>query len=322
MNNSSIVESKKEVSVVIPCYNSQDTIEDVVELTIEEFSSLNIEHFEFVLVNDCSKDKTWDKIKELSKMFTYVKGINLSKNFGQHNAILAGLNYAKGDYVLCMDDDLQTHPSQINKLLKKLKEGWDVVIASYPKKEHNVLRLLGSKFNQMTMRIIGMPKELEFQSFFIMKKFVYVEIIKYKNPYSHLQGMIYRTTHHIANIEVEHFPRNVGNSNYSIKKLFALWVSFTNFSVLPLRIVFFLGFIVSNIGFIGALFIVVKKILSPSYAIGWASIMFSIFVFSGMILISIGVLGEYIGRVFTSINQSPQYVIREDINVDHENFIE
>jgi glycosyltransferase involved in cell wall biosynthesis len=317
MNNYANFESKIKISVVIPCFNSQDTIIDVVELTIKEFSKMGLERYEFILVNDCSKDETWEKIKELSKKYFFVKALNLSKNFGQHNAIMAGLNYTEGDLTLCMDDDLQTHPSQIKRLIEKINEGWDVVIASYPTKKHNLFRVLGSKLNRITLLMIGSQKDIQFQSFFIMRKFILERIVKYQNPYAHLQGLILRTTNHIANVEVDHYSRKVGKSNYSFKKLVSLWVSFTNFSVLPLRVVFFMGLLFSLMGFVGALYIIVKKIIQPTFAIGWASIMFSIFVFSGIILISIGVLGEYIGRVFISINDSPQYVVREEINTSN-----
>ena len=183
-------------SVVIPCYKSDQTIEKVVRLTSEELDRLGKNDYEFVLVNDCSPDggKTLDALKETVKKYPFVTVINLAKNAGQHNAIMAALNYADGDYIIAMDDDMQTHPSQLGVLLEEIDKGYDVVYGYYPEKKHSVFRNFGSRINYWTSRIlIGKPKDLHSSSYWVMRKFVRDNIIQYKNSYAYLLGLILRT---------------------------------------------------------------------------------------------------------------------------------
>lgn len=305
------------ISIVIPCYNSENTLEKVIELIREEFIKLKIYSYEVILVNDFSKDRTYEVIKQLCVKYKNIIGIDLTKNFGQQNAIMAGLNYASGNLILGMDDDMQTHPSQIIKFITKINEGYDIVYGKYPEKRHNFFRNLGSKFNNYTVRkLIGKPKGLTACSFWICRKFVCDEIIKYQNFNAHLQGLFLRTTARITNVEVEHFKREVGESNYTLKKLIKLWMGCLNFTIIPLRLSSILGFIVSLLGFIGMVVIFVHKLLNPSVLAGWSSIMCVIFIFSGIILLFLGVIGEYVGRILLCINNTPQYIIREVINVE------
>ena len=209
------------VSIVIPCYNSEHSIKKTVELTVEEFKKLPGYECEFVLVNDYSKDGTFASIKELCGKHPFVKGINLSRNFGQHNAIMAGLNYAEGDYIIGMDDDLQTHPSQIPKLIGKIEEGYDVVFGHFTKTKFCFFKKLTSKIASfLTWHMIKRPKGIQASNFWICRKFVRDEIIQYKNYNLYLQVLFYRTTSNIANVEIEHFAREEGKSNYTFKKLF------------------------------------------------------------------------------------------------------
>lgn len=306
-------------SFVIPCYNSEKTIENLVELTIEYMNGMNKIDYEFILINDHSKDRTMEALKRLASKYSFTKVINLANNFGQHNAIMAGLNYAEGDIIVGMDDDLQTHPSQLHKLFSKLEEGYDLVYGKYPEKKHAWYRNLGSKFNNWTVRILlGKPKDLKACSFWVARKFVIDAIIDYKNPYTHLQGLFLRTTKNIANAEIEHFERVEGKSNYTLKKLIKLWSSCTNFSIIPLRIATMIGSIFSIIGFLGAIVIIIRKIIYSQITIGWSSIMVAILFFFGLNLLFLGLVGEYIGRIFISINNSPQYIVRETLNLNKE----
>lgn len=304
------------VSIIIPCYNSEQTISKVVKLTKKEFEKMEGYECEFVLINDYSNDNTFLKIKELANSDKNIKGIDLSKNFGQHNAIMAGLNYADGDYIMGMDDDMQTHPSQIVKFIKKIEEGYDIVYGKYPIKKHSLFRNLGSKFNDFTVRkLIGKPKGLTACSFWICKKYVRNEIINYHNFNAHIQGLFLRTTKNITNVDIEHFEREVGESNYTLKKLIKLWAGCLNFSILPLRFSIFLGFFSCLIGFIALIIVIMKKIINPTITSGWSSIMCAIFIFSGIILLVLGILGEYIGRVLLCINNTPQFIIKDSINI-------
>lgn len=300
-------------SIVIPCYKSSQTIQKVVEMTMQE---LNGNELQFVLVNDASPDEgaTARKIMELANRYDNVVAIDLAKNTGQHNAILAGLNYADGDYILAMDDDMQTHPSQIHKLVEEIQKGYDIVYAYFPQKKHAWYRNIGSRLNSWTVcKLIGKPKDLKTSSFWIIKKFVRDYVIQYKNAHSYIQGLFLRTTNNITCIPVEHFEREVGTSNYTLKALIRLWSNILGFSVVPLRLATILGIGFSGLGLLGAVVVLIKKLFFHSSIQGWTSITFLICFFSGIILIFMGVIGEYIGRMFLASNNEPQFVVRNVI---------
>ena len=303
-------------SVIVPCYNSQDTISELVELTREVFGQMGEEEYEFVLVNDYSPNReTLQELLRLAGRYPFVKVIDLAKNFGQANAQMAGLNFAEGEYIINMDDDLQTHPSHIPALYQKLEEGYDLVFARYKKKQHNFFRNLltrmGAKFDEMCLE---RPKDIDFTSFFICRKFIRDEVIKYTYPYSFMEGLFLRTARNIANVEVEHLPRQHGQSGYNLRKLVKLWSNFTNFTVLPLRIAGIIGFLSALGGFLYALYIVIKKLLDPGMPMGYASLICVVLIFFGITLFCIGMLGEYVGRTFLCVNNSPQYVVRAAYN--------
>ena len=306
------------LSIIIPVYNSEKTISLVVSKIIDNISDKY--NYETILVNDNSSDNSYLECINLSKKYDFIKFINLSKNFGQHNAILAGLNYAKGGYIIILDDDLQTDPKNIIDLINKIEEGFDVVYANYKSKYHERFHNLGSKFNDLIMNILfHKPKNIQITSYFIIKRFLVDEIKKYSGPYPYLGGLILQTTDNIGKIDIEHYERHYGKSNYSFLKLFRLWVNgFTNFSVKPLRIAFLLGFIFSIIGFLIALFLIIRKIITPDIVLGWTSILVSILIFSGIQMISLGLIGEYVGRIFLSLNRQPQFVIKEKLNIEED----
>lgn len=280
---------------------------------MDELSKLFITEYEFILVNDCSPDggKTYQALKELANKYKCVTVIDLAKNFGQHNASIAGLNYAQGDVIISMDDDMQTHPSQIKFLLEEFNKGYDIVYGYYPKKKHSILRNIWSYLNYLSVRIlIGKPKNLMTSSFWIIRKYVRDYVIQYKRKNVYLQGLFLRVTNNITCIPIQHFERKIGKSNYNFKKLLGLWSNILGFSLVPLKLAIYFGILFSSTGFIGTLFIIIKKILDPLTVMGWASIMTSIFFMSGVILLSLGILGEYIGRITMGINVEPQYVVR------------
>ena len=302
-------------SVVIPCYKSSESIRMVVESTAEELKRLGRTPFEFVLVDDCSPDegKTLAALKALHEDHDYVKVISLARNGGQHNAIMAGLNYAEGDYIILMDDDMQTHPSQLSPLLAKFDEGFDVVYGYYPDKKHSAFRNFGSWVNYTTVRIlIGKPKGLRTSSYCMMRKYVRDSIIRYPAQYSHMQGLVLRTVSpaKIASVPIQHFDRAYGTSNYSLKKLISLWSNIAGFSIVPLRISRTFGEILSAIGILGMIWLIFRNIIKSTQILGWTSTMMAIIFFSGVILITLGIVGEYIGRMFLTISNYPQYVVR------------
>ena len=302
------------ISIIIPVFNSEKTIEKVVDEIIDELSGKSI--FKIVLVNDGSIDKSYYKCKELSEKYGFLKFVNLSKNFGQHSAILAGLNYVTDEYIVFMDDDLQTPARGINKLVDKIKEDFDVVYARYPEKKHGFLKNIGSRFkNIIFRRLLPKSRNVTSSSFFAMRKYLVKELLNYRGPYPYLPGMIFCATKNITNIEIQHRTRPAGSSNYSFNSLLRLWFNgFTNYSTKPLRISFFLGLIFSIIGFLFSIVFIIQRFLDPSVFLGWAFIIVAILIFSGVQLIMIGLVGEYIGRIFLSQNKQPQYVIREEFN--------
>ncbi|MCP1101255.1 glycosyltransferase involved in cell wall biosynthesis [Aequitasia blattaphilus] len=307
------------ISVIIPCYNSEKTIAEVVSLVIEEIGKMKGYESEIILVNDFSSDNTFDVIRDLCDKYSSVKGIDLTRNFGQHNVLMTALHYTKGDIIVGMDDDLQTHPSQIPILVRKLNEGYDLVYGKYPKKKQSFFRNLGSKFNDFTVRkLLKKPKGLVASSFWAARKLVRDEVIKCKNYNVHLQGLFLRTTKRICNVDIEHRERKVGKSGYTLRKLLRLWASCINFSIVPLRLSMLVGFIFASLGIISSLIIVIRKLVFNNIYLGWSSIMAALFLFFGVVLMVLGLIGEYIGRIFLCINNQPQFVIREMINVEEE----
>lgn len=311
-------------SFVIPCYCSSHTIREVVESTIQEMERIDRKSYEFILVDDHSPDEgaTLQELKALANEYSCVKAIELAKNSGQHNASIAGMNYAKGDYIISMDDDLQTRPSQLPKLFEEIEKGYDVVYGYYPEKKHSRFRNFGSWVHFESVRIlIGKPKGMKTSSFFVMRKFVRDYIIQYKEPYTHLQGLVLRTTRNISCIPVEHFDRAYGQSGYTFKKLIKLWSNIVGYSVVPLRMATCLGMVFSMLGLIGAIVVIVRKIMNPAMMMGWASLMAAIFFFSGLILFSLGLIGEYIGRMFLGMGNNPQFVVREIYTKDSDSSV-
>ncbi len=300
------------VSFVIPCYCSEHTIEQVVSEI--EIAMAQKSDYEIILVNDCSPDNTFQVIEKLCREHENITGVNLAKNFGQHSALMAGFHYVSGDIVVCMDDDGQTPPSEVHKLLEVLEDDEiDVVYAEYSHKKHSIFRNMGSMINsKMAQYLIGKPKDLYVSSYFAARRFIIDEIISYKNPYPYVIGLVLRTTKNIANVEVEHRERQEGSSGYTMKKLLALWFNgFTAFSVKPLRVATVVGMAFSLVGFLYLIYTIINKFLNPAVPLGWSSTMAVLLVVGGCILFMLGLIGEYIGRIYISLNNSPQFVVKK-----------
>lgn len=306
----------KLVSFVIPCYRSSQTIGRVVEEIDTTMKALAGYGYEIVLVNDASPDDTFEVIRTLCAGRRDICGVNLAKNFGQHAALMAGFRHARGDVVVCLDDDGQTPAGEVGKLLARLEEGYDVVYARYVHKQHSLFRNFGSRINdQMTRIMLGKPKELYISSYFVMKKFVAQELIRYENPFPYVIGLVLRTTKKIANVEVTHREREIGTSGYTLGKLLGLWFNgFTAFSIKPLRIATVVGVVSACGGFLYGIYTIVKKFVNPAVPVGFSALMAALVFFCGLILMMLGMIGEYIGRIYISMNNSPQYVIRECVD--------
>lgn len=310
------------VSVVIPCYNSEKSIREVVELTMQEFETIEGYDVEFVLVNDNSRDNTYGEICALGHDYPQVHGISLMRNFGQHNALMCAMNYTHGDLILGMDDDLQTHPSQIRKLLDKQKEGYDLVYGVYEKSTNSAGKNFTSWFNKVSSRmLLGRPKGIRSSNFWLITDQVRREVIKYRNYNPYVDGLFFRTTHNIGNVVIQHHKREYGSSNYTLRKMMKLWMAYWNYSVLPLRVASVLGPVTALIGFIAAIATVVHKLIDPTTTVGWASTLSIMLIFFGFTLLVLGIIGEYIGEIVLSINSTPQYIIRDMVNVKDEDRI-
>lgn len=305
----------KKVSFVIPCYRSEKTLEGVISEIKDTMAGLLQYGYEIILVNDSSPDNTWNTIEKLGSENENIIGINLAKNFGQHAALMAGMRESVGDYVICLDDDGQTPANEVGKLLKALEEGSDAVYAKYGNKKHSAFRNMGSKVNELMTRImLGKPKELFISSYFGVKRFVVEDMIRYQNSYPYVIGLVLRATKNIANVEVTHREREEGRSGYTLKKLLSLWFNgFTAFSVTPLRIATVIGVFCALVGFAYGIYVFVRRLLDPNMVMGFSSLMCVILFVGGMLMIMLGLVGEYIGRIYISLNNSPQYVIREKI---------
>lgn len=305
------------VSIVIPCYNSEKTIGQVVDLCVEEFDRLEGYECEFVLVNDCSPDGTYAAICRAAEKYPFVKGVNLAKNFGQHNAIMAGLHYAEGDLIIGMDDDLQTHPSQIPILLRKIEEGYDVVFGVFKQRQFGFFKNLTNKVaGFITWHLVDRPKGIEASNYWVIRKYVRDEVIQYTSYNLYLSMLFFRTTSNVANVEITHFRREVGTSNYTFRKAFKLFMSFINFTILPLRAATVLGVLFSCAGLIGAIVTIVQRLLDPTVVSGWSSLMCTILILFGFSFLMLGVIGEYVGKLILNVNRTPQYVIRDRVNVE------
>ena len=301
------------ISIIIPVFNSENTIETLVNNIVKVLG--NYYQFEVVLINDSSEDDSEKKCKQLVEKYLNVSLFSLSKNVGEHNAIMAGLNKCSGDYAVIMSDDLQHSTAALLELIKygiKEKDNFDVVYTYYNKKKYGFFKNIGSKFNDIVANfLLTKPKNLYLSSFKFINRFLITEIIKHQSPFVYIDGLILGTTNKIGRIKVEHNQRTHGKSGYTLIKMLQLWSNMsTSFSIFPLRLSLLMGSILSFIGFILAIIFFVERLIDDTFPSGLASIFVSVTIFSGAILISVGLIGEYVGRVLISLNKKPQFVIR------------
>jgi polyisoprenyl-phosphate glycosyltransferase len=303
-----------KLSVVVPVYRGADTITELVEKLGEEL--LPSFDFEMVLVEDCSPDNSGEVMRGLAARYEWVVCLHLSRNFGEHNAVLAGLNHASGDYVVIMDDDLQNPPSEVRRLVDELVAGYDVVYSRYEKKQHHWFRNFGSWLNDRVANVmLGKPRNLYLSSFKAISRFVVDQVIKFDGPFPYIDGLILRTTRNIKAVTVEHHQRAVGTSGYTLTKLVRLWVNmFTSFSILPLRVASLFGLLVAFAGALLAVAFAIERLNNPALPLGWASVVILVLLLAGVQLFALGMLGEYLGRMFLKIGGEPQFVVRTTRN--------
>ena len=305
--------ANQKFSVVIPVYNSEKTLIELTDRLSATFSKISGE-YEVIFIDDCSSDNSWQVLEEIHQRYGNVKIIHLQKNFGQHNAVLCGLNYARGEYIITMDDDLQNPPEEIPKLIDKMQEGYPVVYGRYKIKQHSrVENFFSKRFQTFVHWILDIPNTVFISSFAIFASDVVKNMIHIKSSYVFLPALVRNSVpaNKIANAEVSHHPRVVGKSNYNIRKYLSLSLNLIiNYSILPLLFVGIFGVIVSFISFCYGIYILGRHLTDPTYGLmGWTSIMVVITFLGGMILFSIATIGEYLRRILTEVSYGQQYVI-------------
>ncbi len=304
--------SEVEVSIVIPVYNGARSIATVVDRVRATFTDISLQ---IVLVNDCSQDESESVCLELQRKFSeQIEFVQLARNFGEHNAVMCGLNHTVGRYVAVMDDDAQNPPEEIPRMLAHLRDNnLDVVYGRYAERKHSWWRRLGSYFNDcMATWMLRKPQDLYLSSFKVMNRFIVGEIIKYRGPFPYIDGLICQATSWIGQVDVRHDHRMGGQSGYTLRKLVNLWLNmFLGFSILPLRLAILLGFISSLLGVVALFAIVIDKIwITPTVTIGVPTAIAGIILFAGVQLIVLGTVGEYVGRVFLHTGGRPIFVER------------
>lgn len=301
------------LSFVIPCYHSAATLAGVVRDIRATVTADGRYTYEILLINDNPADDTWREICRLKAEDPNVFGICMSRNFGQASALMAGYRHVRGDLVVSLDDDGQTPPAEMFRLIDALDEDTDVVYASYPTKHHSLFRNFGSRVNDwMATWLMGKPKDLYMASYYVARRFIIDEMVKCDNPFPYVDGLAVRSTSRFKNVPIDHQDRTEGESGYTFIKLLRLWLNgFTAFSVKPLRVATVMGMIFSLVGFLFAVAIIVRKIiLLDAIDAGWSSIVSVVLLLDGILMMMLGLVGEYVGRMYMTMNKSPQYVIR------------
>lgn len=300
------------ITVVVPAYNSEGTLRTLVERLAPVLEHM-AEAAEVVLVNDGSRDRTWEAITELASEFKMVRGLNLARNFGQHNALLAGVRAARHEFIVTMDDDLQNPPEELPKLASKIQEGWDVVYGTPERQQHGFLRDTASWLTKTALRsFLGAESARNASAFRLFRAGLRESFAGYAAANVSIDVLLSWGTTRFTHVSVRHDPRENGASNYSLAKLVLHAIDMViGFSTLPLKIASLLGFAFTILGGLLFAYVLIRWLLSGSAVPGFAFLASSIAVFSGVQLFSLGVLGEYIARIYVRSQGQPSYVVRE-----------
>lgn len=300
------------LSIVVPVYGSEKILPLLVAQIYQAITAMECANrFELILVNDGSPDNSWSVISDLARQYDFIRGVSLRRNFGQHNAIMAGLNFARGDFAILMDDDLQHPPQAISEIVKALSNGCDVCYTRYIGRKHAAWKIIGSRFHDwIATRLLNKPKGLYLSSFKGLRRDIVREIIRYDGPYAYVDGLILDITRAITMIDVHHQDRHEGEGNYNLRRSLSLWLKMaTSFSVMPLRVATFAGFALAAVSMVMLLFIFLEKIMNPELPRGWASLIATILFVGGIQTMCLGIIGEYLGRSYLKLNRKPQFVV-------------
>lgn len=301
-----------DVSIVIPVYRSETILPHLVARIREVFATMRWK-YELILVNDASPDDSWRVTRELAVDNAFVRGVCLTRNVGQHNATMAGLHEAKGEVVIVMDDDLQHPPEALSGLIEAILGGADVCYTRYANRQHGIWKKIGSWFNDRIATILlKKPPGLYLSSFKALHRRIAEQVIQYDGPYAYIDGLILDITRRIEVVTIEHQARFDGKGNYNLRRSISLWLKMaTSFSIFPLRVATVLGMLLTGLSVVGILVVIVRKLMHPEMAAGWASLIVTTLLVGGIQTFSLGIVGEYLGRAYLKINKKPQFVIRE-----------
>ncbi|MBE5889758.1 MAG: glycosyltransferase [Lachnospiraceae bacterium] len=300
-------------SVVIPCYNSALFLKTTVGKIQQIFNRMD---YEIILVNDSSPDSTIDIITELVKDNKNIIGIDLAHNTGQHNATMAGFNYVSGDYVITCADDGQSPMEMWLEMIDALDDGYDVATVYYTERgKRSLFRRFGSKIaTAFGEWLIDMPKQGGVAFELVAKRFVIDEMIRYQSPYASINGLVLRTTWNIKKFVCEQHSREVGKSGYTFKKLLKIFLNqSTAFSVRPLRLASAIGVLFACSGVVMGVVTIVRKLAGIINYPGFSSIAVILLIGFGLIMVMLGLIGEYVGRIYMVVNMTPQFVVRREI---------
>jgi undecaprenyl-phosphate 4-deoxy-4-formamido-L-arabinose transferase len=304
------------VSIVVPVYRSETILPHLVEQVETAMQRPDVAgRFELILVNDASPDNSWNVIRDLAARYPFVRGICLMRNFGQHNATMAGLNQSRGDVVVIMDDDLQHPPQTILDLVDAVRGGFDVCYTTYVDRQHAAWKKIGSWLNdRVASFLLRKPRGLYLSSFKALHRRVVREIVRYDGPYAYIDGLILDVTRRITSVPIPHQKRLEGEGNYNLRRSLSLWLKMaTSFSVIPLRVASFIGAVLAGVAALALVAVIVDKLRYPETPAGWASVMTIVLFLGGLQLLFLGVIGEYLGRAYLKLNRKPQFAVRERV---------
>ncbi len=312
------MQASPQFSVVIPVYNSARIVAMVIEQTAAFFQQHDL-RYEIVLVNDGSRDQSWAVIAAEAARQPHVVAINLLRNYGQHNAVFCGLAHCRGDYVITIDDDLQNPPSEIIHLIECMQTGsHDVVFGRFRHKRHSLTRRLGSGLIRLiNERVFMCPKTIVPSNMRLMRRDVVERMLGYHTAYPYTTGLALMFAHSIGNAWVEHKERHEGKSNYNLVRILSLVLRILfNYSIWPLRLVTITGFVISFLSFFVGLVLVVRKLLDNILIEGWTGIMVMLAILNGLIILMLGMLGEYTVRILQQMNSKETYHIKDIVTHD------
>lgn len=302
---------------MVPAYNSEQTLELLVQ-RLEPVLAARAEKYELILVNDGSRDKSWNVIVSLVAGHKWVRGFNMMRNYGQHNAVLCGLRNARGEIVVTMDDDLQHPPEEIPKLLDKLNEGYDVVYGAPEQEQHGLWRDLASHATKLALQgAMGAATGRKVSAFRAVRTHLREAFANYQSPLVSIDVLLTWGTTRFAAIPVAHNPREIGASNYTFRKLVTHALNMmTGFSTLPLQLASWIGFTLTLFGVLVLVYVIVRFVLNGGSVPGFPFLACTIAIFSGAQLFALGIIGEYLARMHMRLMERPVYVVREEATCD------